>query len=75
MNVRLRVEVENKKNDFPSTVPCYESLVSLKENTDRKTKKYKKERKKKIRLEHKPNCTVPKLCIMLKINPIINNSR
>ena len=55
MNVRLRVEVENKKNDFPSTVPCYESLVSLKENTDRKTKKYKKERKKKTWLEHKPN--------------------
>ena len=36
-----------------SPAPSYESLVSVKENIDRKIKK--KERKKKMRIEHKPN--------------------
>ena len=38
---------------IPSPVPSYESLVSVKENTDRKIKK--QERKKKIRIQHKLN--------------------
>ena len=43
---------------IPSPVPSYKSLMSVKENTDRKKKKKKKkkkERKKKIRTEHKTN--------------------
>ena len=43
----------------------YESLVSIKENTDRK-------RKKKIRIEHKPNGTLLTFDIMYKYYP--NNS-
>ena len=38
---------------IPSPIPPYESLVFVKESTDRKRKK-KKERK-KIRIEQKPN--------------------
>ena len=44
---------KTRKIIIPSPVPSYESLVSVKENTDRKTKK--QERKKKIRIEHKLN--------------------
>ena len=40
------MEVENKKIIIPSPVPFYESLVSVKENTDKKLKKKKKEKKK-----------------------------
>ena len=39
------MEVENKKIIIPSPVPFYESLVSVKENTDKKLKKKKKEKK------------------------------
>ena len=39
------MEVENKKIIIPSPVPFYESLVSVKENTDKKFKKKKKEKK------------------------------
>ena len=41
------MEVENKKIIIPSPVPFYESLVSVKENTDKKLKKKKKKRKEK----------------------------
>ena len=41
------MEVENKKIIIPSPVPFYESLVSVKENTDKKLKKKKKEERKK----------------------------
>ena len=41
------MEVENKKIIIPSPVPFYESLVSVKENTDKKFKKKKKEERKK----------------------------
>ena len=44
---------KTRKIIIPSPVPSYESLVSVKENTDRKIKK--QERKKKIRIEHKLN--------------------
>ena len=40
------MEVENKKIIIPSPVLFYESLVSVKENTDKKLKKKKEERKK-----------------------------
>ena len=50
MNVRWRVEVENKKIIIPSPVPSYESLVSVMENTDRKRKRNSKERKNKTKL-------------------------
>ena len=46
---------KTRKIIVPSPVPSYESLVSIKENTDRKRKQNKKERKKKIRIGHKPN--------------------
>ena len=39
------MEVENKKIIIPSPVPFYESLVSVKENTDKKFKKKKKGKK------------------------------
>ena len=42
---------KTRKIIIPSAVPSYESLVSIKENTDRKRKK--KERK-KTRRENKP---------------------
>ena len=43
-----------KKKRFPLYfLISYESLVSVKENTDRKKKEERK--KKKIRIEHKPN--------------------
>ena len=38
-----------------SPIPSYESLVSVKENTHKKRKENKKERKEEIRIEHKPN--------------------
>ena len=41
------MEVENKKIIIPSPVPFYESLVSVKENTDKKLKKKKKRKEKK----------------------------
>ena len=41
------MEVENKKIIIPSPVPFYESLVSVKENTDKKFKKKKKRKEKK----------------------------
>ena len=45
---------KGKKKLFPlSFLISYESLVSVKENTDRKKKEERK--KKKIRIEHKPN--------------------
>ena len=40
------MEVENKKIIIPSPVPFYESLVSVKENTDKKLKKKKRKKKK-----------------------------
>ena len=40
---------------IPSPIPSYESLVSVKENIDRKRKKNKKEKKENIRIVHKPN--------------------
>ena len=47
---------KTRKIMISSPVPPYESLVSIKENTDRKRKKErKKERKKKIWIKHKPN--------------------
>ena len=49
MNVRLKWKT--RKIIIPTPVSSYESLVSVKENIDRK----RKERKKKIRIEHKPN--------------------
>ena len=57
---------KTRKIIIPFSVPFYESLVSLKENTDRKKKKEtrKKEREKTIRIEHKPNGTLLTLCIM-----------
>ena len=58
---------KTRKIIIPSPVPSYESLVSVKENTDRKIKK--QERKKKIRIEHKLNWTLLTLCIMLKYYP------
>ena len=39
------MEVENKKIIIPSPVPFYESLVSVKENTDKKFKKKKRKKK------------------------------
>ena len=55
----------------PSPVPSYELLVSVKENTDRKSKKTrKKERKKEKntdRTQTKLTCLT--LCIMLKYYP------
>ena len=41
------MEVENKKIIIPSPVPFYESLVSVKENADKKLKKKKKRKEKK----------------------------
>ena len=57
MDIREQVEVAKIKILIPSTslLSC-ESLVSAKENTDRKRKK--KEERKKIRIEHKPNWTL-----------------
>ena len=43
---------KTRKIKVPSLLFC-ESLVSVRENTDRKKKK--KQRKKKIHIEHKPN--------------------
>ena len=46
---------KTRKIMIPSPVPLiFESLVSVKENTDKKEEK-KKERKKKIRIEKKTN--------------------
>ena len=41
---------KTRKIIIPSPVPSYEFLMSVKENTDRKIKKNRKERKKKIKL-------------------------
>ena len=62
MKVCERVEVEckkkkkkKKKKRFPlSSLLPFGSLVSVKENTERKRKKGER-KKKKIRIEHKPN--------------------
>ena len=63
MNVREGKKVENKKKRFPLPFLLFcESLVTIKENTDRKIeKRRKKERKKerkKIRIEYKSNSTL-----------------
>ena len=58
MNIREQVQVENKKNILiPSTsLLICESLVSVKENIDRKRKEKEEKKKKRIiRIEHKPN--------------------
>ena len=65
MNVRERVEVENKKNsDLFSSHPCYpvnpqclprKILVKKGEEKKKKKKEKKRERKKKIWIQHKPN--------------------
>ena len=47
MDVPQQMEVENKKIIIPSPVLFYESLVSVKENTDKKFKKKKRGKKKK----------------------------
>ena len=41
---------KTRKIIIPSPFPSYESLVSVKENTDRKRKKNRKERKEKVKL-------------------------
>ena len=61
--------MENKEKIILSPVRSYESLVSVKENTDKKRTNNKKERKKKIRIEHKPNWTLFTLRIILKYYP------
>ena len=55
------MEVENKKIIIPSPVPFYESLVSVKENTDKKLKKKKGKKKKQ-----QANWKLLALCTMLK---------
>ena len=41
---------KTRKIIIPSPVPSYESLVSVKENTDRKRKKQERKKKKKPKL-------------------------
>ena len=70
MNVCFVSRRKNKTNKklFPlPSMLSYESLMSVKENRDRKRKK-----EKKIRIEHKPNGTLLTLDIMYKYYP--NNS-
>ena len=51
-------------------VPSYESLVSVKENTDRKKRNKKnKERKKKNIYKTQNKLNSPHVCIMLKYYP------
>ena len=60
--------IKQNKKSFPlPSMLSYESLMSVKENTDRKRKK-----EKKIRIEHKPNGTLLTFDIMYKYCP--NNS-
>ena len=67
MNVRYRVEAENKKNDdsFSRHILWIISVCQEKKLTETK-KNNKKERKKKIRIEHKPNWTFLTLYTLLK---------
>ena len=48
-------EWKTRKIMIPSPVPSYESLVYVKENTDRKRKKKRKKERKKEWIEHKTN--------------------
>ena len=54
---------KTRKKIIPSPVPSYESLVSVKENTNRKSKKRRKKERKKERW------TLLMLRIMLKYYP------
>ena len=46
---------KTRKIVIPFPIPSYESLVSVKENIDRKRKKNKKEKMENIRIVHKTN--------------------
>ena len=58
---------KTRKIIIPSPIPSYELLVSVKENTDRRREKNKKERTKYG--QNKKQETLLTLCIMLKYNP------
>ena len=62
---------KTRKIMISSPVPPYESLVSIKENTDRKRKKERKKEKNMDKTQTKLNAPH----IMYNIIPIINNSR
>ena len=62
---------KTRKIMISSPVPPYETLVSIKENTDRKRKKERKKEKNMDKTQTKLNAPH----IMYNIIPIINNSR